>query len=184
MGQVQDAIKMVNDSYMRSAIDYFEVTRARPSLSSTLLITICSRLSFHTTDFGWGEPVLSGLVALPEKEVSLFLSPGKERKSINVLLELPASAMKIFQGVYGRIHSCYYCRLLFIWAPFNTVHTSNIITLTRGFSSQGQAQHYPNAPSFWAMLDLNLCFLWLGSRWAERPVGHVYYILITFPNLI
>ncbi|KAK8653196.1 hypothetical protein V6N13_127206 [Hibiscus sabdariffa] len=77
--------------------DYFEVTRARPSLSSTLLITTWSRLSFHATDFGWGEPVLSGPVALPEKEVISFLSHGKERESINVLLGLPASAMKIFQ---------------------------------------------------------------------------------------
>ena len=97
VGLVQDAIKMVNDSYMRSAIDYFEVTRARPSLASTLLITTWSRLSFHTTDFGWGEPVLSGPVALPEKEVILFLSHGKERKNINVLLGLPAPAMKTFQ---------------------------------------------------------------------------------------
>ena len=97
VGLIQDAIKMVTDGYMRSAIDYFEVTRARPSLSSTLLITTWSRLSFHTTDFGWGEPVLSGPVALPEKEVNLFLSHGKERKSINVLLGLPASAMKVFQ---------------------------------------------------------------------------------------
>ncbi|XP_012459736.1 omega-hydroxypalmitate O-feruloyl transferase [Gossypium raimondii] len=94
---IQDAIKMVTDGYMRSAIDYFEVTRARPSLSSTLLITTWSRLSFHTTDFGWGEPVLSGPVALPEKEVTLLLSHGKERKNINVLLGLPASAMKVFQ---------------------------------------------------------------------------------------
>ncbi|KAK8607357.1 hypothetical protein V6N13_053098 [Hibiscus sabdariffa] len=77
--------------------DYLEVTRARPSLSSTLLITTWSRLSSHTTDFGWGEPVLSGSVALSEKEVILFLSHGKERKSINVLLGLPASAMNIFQ---------------------------------------------------------------------------------------
>ncbi|KAL5581411.1 hypothetical protein UlMin_013853 [Ulmus minor] len=97
VGLVQDAIKMVNDSYMRSAIDYFEATRARPSLGSTLLITTWSRLSFHTTDFGWGEPVLSAPVALPEKEVILFLSHGKERRSINVLLGLPAPAMKIFQ---------------------------------------------------------------------------------------
>ncbi|KAL4386247.1 hypothetical protein GQ457_09G008570 [Hibiscus cannabinus] len=97
VGLIQDAIKMVTDDYMRSAIDYFEATRARPSLSSTLLITTWSRLSFHTTDFGWGEPVLSGPVALPEKEVILFLSHGKERKSINVLLGLPASAMKVFQ---------------------------------------------------------------------------------------
>ncbi|XP_059664544.1 omega-hydroxypalmitate O-feruloyl transferase-like [Cornus florida] len=97
VGLVQEAVNMVTDSYMRSAIDYFEVTRARPSLAATLLITTWSRLSFHTTDFGWGEPFLSGPVALPEKEVTLFLSHGKERKSINVLLGLPASSMKIFQ---------------------------------------------------------------------------------------
>ncbi|GMJ09431.1 hydroxycinnamoyl- CoA:omega-hydroxyacid O-hydroxycinnamoyltransferase [Hibiscus trionum] len=97
VGLIQKAIKMVTDGYMRSAIDYFEVTRGRPSLSSTLLITAWSRLSFHTTDFGWGEPVLSGPVVLPEKEVILFLSHGKERRSINVLLGLPASAMKLFQ---------------------------------------------------------------------------------------
>ncbi|KAL2492207.1 Omega-hydroxypalmitate O-feruloyl transferase [Abeliophyllum distichum] len=94
---VQEAVNMVTDSYMRSAIDYFEATRARPSLASTLLITTWSRLSFHTTDFGWGEPILSGPVALPEKEVILFLSHGKERKSINVLLGLPAPAMKQFE---------------------------------------------------------------------------------------
>ncbi|KAJ6676446.1 TRICHOTHECENE 3-O-ACETYLTRANSFERASE [Salix viminalis] len=79
---VQEAVKMVDDSYMRSAIDYFEVTRDRPSLAATLLITTWSRLSFHTTDFGWGVPILSGPVALPEKEVILFLSHGKERKNI------------------------------------------------------------------------------------------------------
>ncbi|CAA2966482.1 omega-hydroxypalmitate O-feruloyl transferase-like [Olea europaea subsp. europaea] len=94
---VQEAVKMVTDGYMRSAIDYFEATRARPSLTATLLITTWSRLSFHTTDFGWGEPVLSGPVVLPEKEVILFLSHGKERKSINVLLGLPAPAMKTFE---------------------------------------------------------------------------------------
>lgn len=97
VGLVQKAVKMVTDDYMRSAMDYFEVTRARPSLSSTLVITTWSRLGFHYTDFGWGQPILSGPVSLPEKEVILFLSHGKERKSINVLLGLPDSAMKIFQ---------------------------------------------------------------------------------------
>ncbi|BBH03645.1 HXXXD-type acyl-transferase family protein, partial [Prunus dulcis] len=97
VGLVDKAVHMVTDSYMRSAIDYFEVTRARPSLSETLLITTWSKLAFHSTDFGWGEPVLSGPVGLPEKEVSLFLSHGKNRKSINVLLGLPASAMKTFE---------------------------------------------------------------------------------------
>ncbi|RRT72596.1 hypothetical protein B296_00031271 [Ensete ventricosum] len=101
VGLVQDAVKTVTDEYMRSAMDYFEATRARPSLTATLMITTWSRLSFHTTDFGWGEPVQSGPVTLPEKEVILFLSHGKERKrkSINVLLELPSSAMARWQDL-------------------------------------------------------------------------------------
>lgn len=103
VGKVQEAVKMVTDAYMRSAVDYFEATRARPSLAATLLLTTWSRLSFHTTDFGWGEAVQSGPVALPEKEVILFLSHGKERKSINVLLGLPASAMDTFQEIMDEI---------------------------------------------------------------------------------
>lgn len=94
--KVQEAISLANDDYIRSAIDYFEVTRARPSLAATLLITTWSRLAFHTTDFGWGEPTHSGPVSLPEREVVLFLSHGKARKSINVLLGLSAQAMEAF----------------------------------------------------------------------------------------
>ncbi|XP_076931955.1 omega-hydroxypalmitate O-feruloyl transferase-like [Bidens hawaiensis] len=100
---VHNAVKLVTDGYMRSAIDYFEVTRARPSLASTLLITTWSKLSFHTNDFGWGEPVMSGPVALPEKEVILFLSHGERRKSVNVLLGLPVSAMKTFEGLMRKM---------------------------------------------------------------------------------
>ncbi|XP_050377063.1 omega-hydroxypalmitate O-feruloyl transferase-like [Argentina anserina] len=96
-GLVNEAIDRVSDSYMRSVIDYFEVTRARPSLAATLLITTWSRLAFHTTDFGWGEPVFSGPVGLPEKEVILFLPHGEDRRSINVFLGMPASAMKVFE---------------------------------------------------------------------------------------
>jgi omega-hydroxypalmitate O-feruloyl transferase len=100
---VQDAVRMVTDEYMRSAVDYFEATRARPSLASTLLITTWSRLAFHGADFGWGEPVMSGPVTLPEKEVILFLAHGEERKSINVLLGLPATAMDKFQELMDEI---------------------------------------------------------------------------------
>ncbi|CAK8568096.1 unnamed protein product [Lathyrus sativus] len=97
VGLVHNAIDMINDSYMRSAIDYFEVTRARPSLTATLLITTWTKLSFDTTDFGWGEPLCSGPVTLPDKEVVLFLSHGQEKKSTSVLLGLPASAMQRFE---------------------------------------------------------------------------------------
>ncbi|KAK9926592.1 hypothetical protein M0R45_023813 [Rubus argutus] len=97
VGLVDKAVHMVSDSYMRSAIDYFEITRARPSLAATLLITTWSRLAFHTTDFGWGEPVFSGPVGLPQKEVILFLPHGQDKKSINVFLGMPDSAMKEFE---------------------------------------------------------------------------------------
>ncbi|KAG8089869.1 hypothetical protein GUJ93_ZPchr0011g27298 [Zizania palustris] len=102
-GLVQDAVRMVTDEYMRSAVDYFEATRARPSLASTLLITTWSRLAFQDADFGWGAPAMSGPVTLPEKEVILFLAHGKERKSINVLLGLPATAMDAFQELMDAI---------------------------------------------------------------------------------
>ncbi|KAJ8752679.1 hypothetical protein K2173_005568 [Erythroxylum novogranatense] len=103
LGLVHDAIQMVTDSYMRSAIAYFEVTRARPSLVATLLITNWSKLSFHITNFGWGEPISSGPVGLPEKEVILFLSHGKDRRTINLFLGFPASAMAIFEGLMLQI---------------------------------------------------------------------------------
>ncbi|KAF8409722.1 hypothetical protein HHK36_005801 [Tetracentron sinense] len=95
---VQDAIKVVTEDYIRSTIDCFEVTRARPTLTATLLITSWTRLAFNTTDFGWGEPAQSGAVTLPEKEVVLFLSHGEEKKkNTGLLLGLPVTAMKTFQ---------------------------------------------------------------------------------------
>lgn len=97
VGLIQQAVKLATDSYMRSAIDYFEVTRARPSLSGTVLLTSWSKMSFFTIDFGWGQPVSSGPVSLPEKPVLLFLPLQKDRKAINLLLGLPASAMNTFE---------------------------------------------------------------------------------------
>ncbi|XP_044491404.1 omega-hydroxypalmitate O-feruloyl transferase-like [Mangifera indica] len=97
VGLVQEAVLMVTDNYMRSAIDYLEITRARPSLAATLPITTWTRLPFNTINFGWGEPIYAGPVALPQKEVILFQSHGKDREIINVLLGFPASAMKRFE---------------------------------------------------------------------------------------
>lgn len=96
VGLVGRAIEMVTDSYMRSAVDFFEVNRAKPSLTATLLITTWTRLSFHEADFGWGKPWSFGPVTLPEKEVILFLPCGEKGRGINVLVGLPAFAMKKF----------------------------------------------------------------------------------------
>ena len=93
VGLVQKAIAMATDKYMRLAIDYIELNSIIPSLTATLVITTWTNLSFYTMDFGFGEPVQMELVTLPEREVVLFLSHGKEIKSINSLLGLPPHAM-------------------------------------------------------------------------------------------
>ncbi|KAI3943934.1 hypothetical protein MKW92_044868 [Papaver armeniacum] len=92
---IRNSITSVTDSYIRSSIDCYEETRARASLSSTFLVSTWSKLPFHTTDFGWGEPFSFGPVPLPG--LDLFLPHGEDRKSINVFLGLPASTMKIFE---------------------------------------------------------------------------------------
>lgn len=97
VGLVKSVVELVTDGFMRSAMDYFEVNRTRPSLNATLCITSWSKLTLHKLDFGWGEPVFSGPVGLPGKEVILFLPSGDDMKSINVFLGLPASAMQVFE---------------------------------------------------------------------------------------
>ncbi|CAM8968784.1 unnamed protein product [Rhodiola kirilowii] len=94
---VQESIDTVTDDFIKSVIDYLEVSRGRPSLSSTLVITTWTKLALHAMDFGWGQPALSWPVGLPEKEVAMLLPDGPDRKGINVYLGLPSSAMKAFQ---------------------------------------------------------------------------------------
>ena len=92
---VQDAIAMISDDYMRSALDFFEVTRARPALVATLLVTTWLRLPFHTVDFGWGQPLCTSPACLPDREVVLFTSCGKDRRSVNVSLGMPSLASMV-----------------------------------------------------------------------------------------
>ncbi|XP_040385965.1 omega-hydroxypalmitate O-feruloyl transferase-like [Oryza brachyantha] len=100
---VRGAAEAVTDAYMRSAVDYFEATRARPSLASTLLITAWSRLPFRAADFGWGPPAAYGPAALPEREVALFLSCAEEGGGVRVLLGLPARAMAEFERLVEEV---------------------------------------------------------------------------------
>lgn len=95
---VQDTINTVDDEFIRSKIDYLEVTREKFPGSTTLLVCSWTRLAFKAMDFGWGEPTQSGCITLPEKEAAiLFPGAGKSRNGTTVLLGLPVSAMKSFQ---------------------------------------------------------------------------------------
>ncbi|KAM0937923.1 putative omega-hydroxypalmitate O-feruloyl transferase [Dioscorea sansibarensis] len=100
---VQNTIKNTTDAYVRSVIDYFEITRARPSLTGTLLITAWTRLGLRLTDFGWGEAAQTGPAELPQKEVAFFLPHAKEPKSLVLVLGLPASCMNQFEELVENI---------------------------------------------------------------------------------
>lgn len=100
---VQDAIAMITDDYMRSTLDFFEITRARPALVATLLITTWLKLPFHTVDFGWGQPLCTSPACLPDREVVLFTSCGKDRRSVNILMGMPsvASMVKVSENLHA-----------------------------------------------------------------------------------
>jgi omega-hydroxypalmitate O-feruloyl transferase len=102
---VQDAIAFVTDKYVRSAIDHFEATRARPALVASFVITSWLRLPFHEADFGWGPAVAMSPASLPDQGVVLFISSGKDRKSATVILGLPtSSAMDKFGVELNKAH--------------------------------------------------------------------------------
>ncbi|KAK8924142.1 Omega-hydroxypalmitate O-feruloyl transferase [Platanthera zijinensis] len=97
---VQSAIWEVSDESIRSTIDYYEVTRAMPSLAGTLVLTDWTRLGFGATDFGWGCAAQTGPAELPGMEVALFLPPAKGAKTgTTVVLGLSPPAMSTFQEI-------------------------------------------------------------------------------------
>ncbi|CAL1398556.1 unnamed protein product [Linum trigynum] len=103
VGKVQEAIRSVTDSQLRSGIDYYEVHRTKRPMGCTMISTAWSRLAFGSTDFGWGEPVMTGPAELPVDEVIIFLAHPKEKGSLNAYAGLPSSAMRIFQKLWQEI---------------------------------------------------------------------------------
>ncbi|KAH0450929.1 hypothetical protein IEQ34_021621 [Dendrobium chrysotoxum] len=94
---IQSAAREVTDRSIRSAVDYFELTRARPSLAGTLVLTAWTRLGFGATDFGWGSAAQTGPAELPTREVALLLPENNGGKGTVMVLGLPASAMNEFE---------------------------------------------------------------------------------------
>ncbi|KAI3457667.1 hypothetical protein Pfo_014330 [Paulownia fortunei] len=96
VGIVRDAIKAVTEEYIRSAIDYHEVTRKPLEHENTLWITKWSRIPFYEIDFGWGEATQVAPASIMENLV-VSLSQGKDSKNLVMSLSLPTEAMEIFQ---------------------------------------------------------------------------------------
>ncbi|KAL2482191.1 Omega-hydroxypalmitate O-feruloyl transferase [Forsythia ovata] len=95
---VQNAIKEVTEEYIRSAIDYHEVTRKGLDLENSLWMTEWNRLPFYEANFGWGEPIQVAQASLVDNLVITRLQ-GKDSENIAVSLSLPASQMEVFRGL-------------------------------------------------------------------------------------
>lgn len=94
---IQTAARDVTDRFIRSAVDCYELTRARPSLAGTLVLTAWTRLEFGATDFGWGSAAQTGAAELPGREVALLLPQNNGGAGAVLVLGLPAAAMSAFE---------------------------------------------------------------------------------------
>nr|UJH94664.1 alcohol acyltransferase 2 [Jasminum sambac] len=95
--KVKNAIKEVDEDYIRSEIDYHEVTRKGLDFENSLVITKWSRLPFCEANFGWGEPMHVAPTSIGDN-LAIVFSKEKDSGSIAVLLRLPASQMEVFRG--------------------------------------------------------------------------------------
>ncbi|XVF44773.1 hypothetical protein PTKIN_Ptkin02bG0150800 [Pterospermum kingtungense] len=92
---VHESIKEVNEDYVRSAIDYHELTRGQYGMENTGWISKWSRLPFYDVDFGWGKPQQIAPASLVDN-LDLTLSQVKDSDNIILSLGLPESVMNIF----------------------------------------------------------------------------------------
>lgn len=98
VGIVHAAIKAVTEEYVRSTIDFHEVTRKPLEPDNTMFITKWSRLPFYEIDFGWGVPSQVAPGATFDNLV-VVLSHQMDSEDRVISLNLPLDAMEIFQEV-------------------------------------------------------------------------------------
>ncbi|KAH6788673.1 hypothetical protein C2S51_003679 [Perilla frutescens var. frutescens] len=96
VGMVHNALNAVTEDYVRSAIDFHELTGRPLESENTMWITKWSRLPFYEIDFGWGRAskVAPGAVL---ENLAVILSDEKDSKNMVVSMSLPAEAMEMFQ---------------------------------------------------------------------------------------
>ena len=93
---VHEAINAVTEDYIRSAIDYFEVTRKQLEYENTCWITKWSRLAFYEANFGWGEPTQVAPASIMDNLV-VSLSQRINSENLVISLTLSAPAMETFK---------------------------------------------------------------------------------------
>lgn len=95
--RVQSAIARVDDQYVRSSLDWWEVHRGIPALPGGVFISAWWKLPFYEVDFGWGKPIFAGPIVSSMTEFVLMLPTGRPGGGLNVVIALKPHEMEKFE---------------------------------------------------------------------------------------
>nr|QQH14913.1 shikimate O-hydroxycinnamoyltransferase isoform 1 [Cirsium japonicum] len=102
--KIHDALKKMNNDYLKSALDYLElqpdlkalVRGAHTFKCPNLGITSWARLPIHDADFGWGRPIFMGPGGIAFEGLSFVLPSPINDGSLTIAISLQAEHMKLF----------------------------------------------------------------------------------------
>ncbi|KAA8540557.1 hypothetical protein F0562_024524 [Nyssa sinensis] len=103
--RIHDALKRMDNDYLRSALDYLElqpdlkalVRGAHTFRCPNLGITSWARLPIHDADFGWGRPIFMGPGGIAYEGLSFVLPSPTTDGSLSVAISLQTAHMKLFE---------------------------------------------------------------------------------------
>ncbi|XP_058114025.1 shikimate O-hydroxycinnamoyltransferase-like [Magnolia sinica] len=104
-GRIHDALVVMDNDYLRSALDYLEL---QPDLTAlvrgahtfrcpNLGITSWARLPIHDADFGWGRPIFMGPGGIAYEGLAFVLPSPTNDGSLSLAISLQAEHMVRFE---------------------------------------------------------------------------------------
>ncbi|KAF8400503.1 hypothetical protein HHK36_013801 [Tetracentron sinense] len=101
-GRIHDAVVRMDDTYLRSALDYLELLPdltdvVQPAFRSpNIRINSWARLPIHDADFGWGRPIFMGPTGISSGLGFVLPSPTNDG-SLSLAISLQFDEMQLFK---------------------------------------------------------------------------------------
>ncbi|KAK1587794.1 hypothetical protein Q3G72_016897 [Acer saccharum] len=108
VGRIYEAVKRIDDDYIRSALDYLQVQPDLAPLSRgaqtfkcpNLNVNSWSRLPMYDADFGWGRPVFTGPPSVVLEGMCFILPKSTIDGSLSLAICLETSHMQLFKDCF------------------------------------------------------------------------------------
>ncbi|XP_071697258.1 shikimate O-hydroxycinnamoyltransferase-like [Rutidosis leptorrhynchoides] len=106
--KVHDILTTMNNDYVRSTIDYLELSDvmaltcdiAETYKSSNFAITSWTTLPIHDADFGWGRPIFMGPGGITLEGLAFVLPSPVKDGSLSIVISLQAQHMRLFRKLF------------------------------------------------------------------------------------